>query len=72
MRREKCAAEGALAVPHERCHRIFSELASEQKAATSVVERFGRVDILLHLVDGWTGGTPVLDMPSKEVSGMFQ
>jgi NAD(P)-dependent dehydrogenase (short-subunit alcohol dehydrogenase family) len=50
----------------------LSEPASAQEAAASVVERFGRVDMLIHLVGGWAGGTPVLDVPSEEVSGMLQ
>jgi NAD(P)-dependent dehydrogenase (short-subunit alcohol dehydrogenase family) len=50
----------------------LSEPASAQEAAASVMERFGRVDMLIHLVGGWAGGTPVLDVPSEEVSGMLQ
>ena len=49
----------------------LSEPASAQEAA-AVMERFGRVDMLVHLVGGWAGGTPVLDVPPEEVSGILQ
>ena len=45
---------------------------STRQAAASVKDRFGGVDMLIHLVGGWAGGTPVLDVPSEEVSGMLQ
>ena len=50
----------------------LSEPESARQAAGSVMNRFGRVDMLIHLVGGWAGGTPVLDVPSEEVSGMLQ
>ncbi len=40
-------------------------------AVDAVVERFGRVDVLLHLVGGWAGGTPVADLDLEEVRGML-
>jgi NAD(P)-dependent dehydrogenase (short-subunit alcohol dehydrogenase family) len=33
--------------------------------------RFGRVDVLLHLVGGWTGGTAVADLDHDEVRRML-
>src|SRR5574337_1417168 len=35
----------------------------EARAVTgAVVERFGRIDVLLHLVGGWAGGTAIVDL----------
>ena len=50
----------------------LGEPDSAREAAASVKDRFGRVDILIHLVGGWAGGTPVLDVASEEVSGMLR
>lgn len=41
-------------------------------AVDSVIERFGRVDVVLHLVGGWAGGTPVVDLDLEEVRGMLE
>jgi NAD(P)-dependent dehydrogenase (short-subunit alcohol dehydrogenase family) len=40
-------------------------------AVDAVVERFGRVDVVLHLVGGWAGGTAVADLDLDEVRGML-
>jgi NAD(P)-dependent dehydrogenase (short-subunit alcohol dehydrogenase family) len=40
-------------------------------AVEAVVARFGRVDILLHLVGGWAGGTAVVDLDLDEVRTML-
>jgi NAD(P)-dependent dehydrogenase (short-subunit alcohol dehydrogenase family) len=44
-------------------------------AARAVVEavdaRFGRIDVLLHLVGGWAGGTAVVDLDHDEVRSML-
>ena len=40
-------------------------------AVDTVVERFGRVDVVLHLVGGWAGGTPVVDLDPDEIRGML-
>lgn len=49
---------------------------TEPDAAASVVRavetRFGRVDVLLHLVGGWTGGTGVAGLDPGEVRWMLQ
>lgn len=43
------------------------------RAAVDVIaERFGRVDVVLHLVGGWAGGTPVVDLDLDEVRGMLE
>jgi NAD(P)-dependent dehydrogenase (short-subunit alcohol dehydrogenase family) len=38
----------------------------------AVTARFGRVDVLLHLVGGWVGGTPVADLDHTELGGMLE
>lgn len=44
-------------------------------AARSVVDaaqaRFGRVDVLVHLVGGWAGGTAVADLEADEIRSML-
>lgn len=43
-----------------------------QDAAKAVLGKFGRVDILLNLVGGWTGGKPVGEFVASEVEEMLQ
>jgi NAD(P)-dependent dehydrogenase (short-subunit alcohol dehydrogenase family) len=53
---------------------IVAELtdADAATAAVATVEaRFGRVDVLLHLVGGWAGGTAVVDLDPEEVRTML-
>jgi NAD(P)-dependent dehydrogenase (short-subunit alcohol dehydrogenase family) len=52
----------------------FSLQAHEaaQSAARKVQDRFGRADILVHLVGGWTGGKQVVDVNPNEVSAMLE
>jgi NAD(P)-dependent dehydrogenase (short-subunit alcohol dehydrogenase family) len=46
--------------------------AGEAKAAVkSVTDRLGRVDVVLHLVGGWTGGTAVVDLDPEELRTML-
>jgi len=45
---------------------------SETKsAAEAVASKFGRVDILLHLVGGWTGGKTILEVPIDDLTLML-
>lgn len=37
----------------------------------AALERFGRIDVLLHLVGGWTGGTPLTGLDPKVLRGML-
>jgi NAD(P)-dependent dehydrogenase (short-subunit alcohol dehydrogenase family) len=48
----------------------FTAPKAAQAAANAVQEKFGRVDILVHLVGGWTGGKPVTEVPASDVSDM--
>ncbi len=40
-------------------------------AAASVMERFGRLDALVHLIGGYHGGEPVVDIKDTEVGAML-
>ncbi|MCI0475415.1 MAG: SDR family oxidoreductase, partial [Anaerolineales bacterium] len=41
-------------------------------AANAVIAKFGRVDILLNLVGGWTGGKPVVEFDASAVNEMLE
>ncbi len=45
------------------------ETARAMVAATET--HFGRIDVLLHLVGGWAGGTPVVDLDPNEITSML-
>jgi NAD(P)-dependent dehydrogenase (short-subunit alcohol dehydrogenase family) len=45
--------------------------ADAQSVVAAVTVRFGRIDVLLHLVGGWAGGTPVVDLDHDELTGML-
>jgi NAD(P)-dependent dehydrogenase (short-subunit alcohol dehydrogenase family) len=40
--------------------------------AQAVSEKFGRADVLLHLVGGWTGGKTIVEFSAREVEEMLQ
>ncbi len=40
-------------------------------AVDAVTTRFGRVDVLIHLVGGWTGGSAIVDVDPAEFEGML-
>jgi NAD(P)-dependent dehydrogenase (short-subunit alcohol dehydrogenase family) len=55
-----------LGLPHERWDGRAVDLLDEDAArnwCASLLERFGRVDGVLHLVGGWRGGTPLHEAP---------
>jgi 3-oxoacyl-[acyl-carrier protein] reductase len=46
--------------------------AEAARAVAATVEaRYGRVDILLHLIGGWSGGTRVIDLDPGEIRAML-
>jgi NAD(P)-dependent dehydrogenase (short-subunit alcohol dehydrogenase family) len=45
------------------------EAASNVVSAT--LEEFGRLDVLIHLVGGWSGGTPIVELDPGELTGML-
>ena len=49
----------------------LTDLEATRAAAKSVAEKFGRIDILLHLVGGYSGGEKLVDVPATEMSGML-
>jgi NAD(P)-dependent dehydrogenase (short-subunit alcohol dehydrogenase family) len=52
----------------------LGELTDADAAAAIVAAaeaRFGRIDVAAHLVGGWAGGTPVVDLESDELGGML-
>jgi NAD(P)-dependent dehydrogenase (short-subunit alcohol dehydrogenase family) len=42
-----------------------------QAVVAAATERFGRIDVLLHLVGGWTGGTPLVDLDPAVMRDML-
>jgi NAD(P)-dependent dehydrogenase (short-subunit alcohol dehydrogenase family) len=63
-----------LRVPPERVLTQAADLRdpAAQAAAQAVSGRFGRCDIVLHLVGGWAGGTPVTAVEVATVEDMLQ
>lgn len=66
---------GVLAAPAERLFWQVANLREPQAAqalAQAVQERYERIDILVHLVGGWTGGKTVVEFTADEVESMLQ
>ncbi len=54
--------------------RAVGDLADEsasRAAVQAVADRFGRVDVLLHLVGGWSGGTALADLATDDLALML-
>ena len=49
----------------------LTDPAAARTVVAGVEERFGRADVLLHLVGGWAGGTGVADLDPAEVRSML-
>jgi len=45
--------------------------AGARAVAAAAAARFGRVDVLLHLVGGWTGGKRLVETPASELEMML-
>lgn len=63
-----------LALPEERILTFAADLTRSSavpKAAAAVQAKFGRADILLHLVGGWTGGKTLLETPIDDLQSML-
>ncbi len=73
--RETLAAEAADAgLETDAWLPVVADLTDAEAAravAAAVDERFGRIDVLAHLVGGWTGGTAVVDLDHDEVRSML-
>jgi NAD(P)-dependent dehydrogenase (short-subunit alcohol dehydrogenase family) len=58
-----------LALPADRVHAQAVDLTDPESAsawAGATAERFGRVDVLVHLVGGWRGGKPIAEAPPED------
>jgi NAD(P)-dependent dehydrogenase (short-subunit alcohol dehydrogenase family) len=45
---------------------------SADKVLQAALARFGRVDVLLHFVGGWSGGKLVVQVQAEDIAGMLQ
>lgn len=41
------------------------------RAVAAIAERFGRIDVVLHLVGGWSGGTKIAELDPAEMGAML-
>jgi NAD(P)-dependent dehydrogenase (short-subunit alcohol dehydrogenase family) len=63
-----------LGLDEDRWMRSVADLRDRESVramASDVEARFGRIDVLLHLVGGWAGGTAVVDLDPEEVVRML-
>jgi NAD(P)-dependent dehydrogenase (short-subunit alcohol dehydrogenase family) len=63
-----------LALPPERLLIFAADLrepASARLAAERVLDRFGHIDVLLHLVGGWVGGKTIEQTPAVDLEMML-
>ena len=63
------AVGGSLGLPDERWDGRAVDLLDEEATrawCAGLLERFGRVDALLHLVGGWRGGQPLHEEPLED------
>jgi NAD(P)-dependent dehydrogenase (short-subunit alcohol dehydrogenase family) len=68
------ALTGSLTLPKSRILARTVDLldpAETKSAAEVVAAKFGRIDILLHLVGGWTGGKTILEAPADDLTSMI-
>jgi NAD(P)-dependent dehydrogenase (short-subunit alcohol dehydrogenase family) len=47
------------------------DAAAATAAVRTVTDRFGRIDVLLHLVGGWAGGTDIAELDPATVTAML-
>ncbi len=63
-----------LKLPSERILPQVAQLrdgSAAHSAAEAVIARFGRVDVLIHLVGGWTGGKKLVEAASTDLEFML-
>ncbi|MEO6206608.1 MAG: SDR family NAD(P)-dependent oxidoreductase [Candidatus Limnocylindrales bacterium] len=68
------AMAGELALPKDRCAQGVGDLRDRDAAGSAVeavVTHLGPVDVLLHLVGGWTGGTALVDLDPAVLDDML-
>ncbi len=64
-----------LALPEDRILTYVADLgqaSAAQEVLVGIMSKFGQVDILVHLVGGWSGGKPVVEVDPDQVSNMLQ
>jgi NAD(P)-dependent dehydrogenase (short-subunit alcohol dehydrogenase family) len=64
-----------LALPEDRVHAQAVDLLDPESAtawADATAERFGRVDVLVHLVGGWRGGKPIAESPPEDDTFLYE
>ncbi len=69
------ATRAAMALPASRilARRVdFSDPADAKAAAEAVRAKFGRVEVLLHIVGGWTGGKTLLEADPADLRDMLE
>ncbi len=74
MRGRLAEAGAALGIAADRWVAAVGDLRGPDGAAAVVAAatgRFGRVDVLLHLVGGWTGGSQLVDVEPAAMRGML-
>ena len=62
-----------IGAPTERLAAVEADLTQAEtarRAAQTVLQRFGRVDMLLHFVGGWAGGKAVVDVEASVLEDM--
>jgi len=67
--------ESSLKLPSEQMMSCVADLAlpdAADKVREAVMGKYGRVDILLHLVGGWIGGKPLTQVTAQEISSMLE
>jgi NAD(P)-dependent dehydrogenase (short-subunit alcohol dehydrogenase family) len=66
---------GSLALEDDRWMSVPGELtdtAAARAVTDAVNQRWGRIDVLLHLVGGWAGGTAVTELDHDELRDMLE
>ena len=64
-----------LGLTDDRCLLSTSDLTgpdAARAAAKDIVEKFGRAEILINLVGGFTGGKEVVELPQQDLSDMLR
>ena len=72
-RLEELARELGLSEDRRLTHALdLADPSAAQVGVDAVLEKFGRAEILLHLIGGWAGGTALTEVATSEVSDMLQ
>lgn len=64
----------SLSLPESRLftHNVnLLDLPETKSTAEAILAKFGQIDILLHVVGGWTGGKTLFDAPAEDLAFML-